>query len=241
MHRAQSQPLNPPCFSLSSSSKQCKPSVGHPALHPAVATTSPTPLQLRELVLAEKRAGVPTAASSSAKDLTGTPPASPHQQQRQPDSNSAPHPGALEERSDAAPEVLGSIPSGAVGSKTPPPKRPGTAPCGRPSSSGGCSSAAAAGGSSAAGRYSSLSCNPAEWELEAGKPCSGEALLLMFDRWQKLAKTFFKKGKFDISKVRVITGHRDPRAHTDGTFKGDRGPGGSQRVHVSARHACTCV
>ena len=53
----------------------------------------------------------------------------------------------------------------------------------------------------AAARYSSLSCDPAEWQLQVGRPCSGEALLLMFDRWQKLAKTFYKKGKFDISKV----------------------------------------
>eukprot|EP00775_Hariotina_reticulata_P002529 gene2529-2831_t len=49
--------------------------------------------------------------------------------------------------------------------------------------------------------YSSLSCDPQDWALEPDKPCSGEKLLLMFDRWQKLAKTFFKKGRFDISKV----------------------------------------
>lgn len=39
--------------------------------------------------------------------------------------------------------------------------------------------------------------------LEPGKPCSGEKLLLMFDRWRKLLKAFYseKKGQFDISKV----------------------------------------
>lgn len=39
--------------------------------------------------------------------------------------------------------------------------------------------------------------------LQEGKPCSGEKLLLMFDRWRKLAKAFFseKKNQFDISKA----------------------------------------
>jgi inositol hexakisphosphate/diphosphoinositol-pentakisphosphate kinase len=41
-----------------------------------------------------------------------------------------------------------------------------------------------------------------DWVLQPDQPCSGERLLLMFDRWQKLAKTFCKKGRFDISKVR---------------------------------------
>jgi hypothetical protein len=40
-----------------------------------------------------------------------------------------------------------------------------------------------------------------DWVLQPDQPCSGERLLLMFDRWQKLAKTFCKKGRFDISKV----------------------------------------
>ena len=41
--------------------------------------------------------------------------------------------------------------------------------------------------------------------LQEGKPCSGEKLLLMFDRWRKLAKAFFneKKNQFDISKARA--------------------------------------
>lgn len=35
------------------------------------------------------------------------------------------------------------------------------------------------------------------------KPCSGERLLLLYDRWRKLAKAFYseKKSQFDISKV----------------------------------------
>lgn len=39
--------------------------------------------------------------------------------------------------------------------------------------------------------------------LQEGKPCSGEKLLLMFDRWRKLAKAFYseKKNQFDISKA----------------------------------------
>ena len=36
--------------------------------------------------------------------------------------------------------------------------------------------------------YSALTQDPGEWTLEPGKPCSGERLLLMFDRWRKLAK-----------------------------------------------------
>jgi inositol hexakisphosphate/diphosphoinositol-pentakisphosphate kinase len=76
---------------------------------------------------------------------------------------------------------------------------------GQRSTSGGGGAAAGSSGA-AAGRYSSLSCDPADWELQQGKPCSGEALLLMFDRWQKLAKTFYKKGKFDISKVCMLQG-----------------------------------
>ncbi|KAJ9526580.1 hypothetical protein QJQ45_017659 [Haematococcus lacustris] len=52
-------------------------------------------------------------------------------------------------------------------------------------------------------RYSSVSHGPAEWRLEPGRPCSGERMLLMYDRWQKLLKSVWneKKGKFDISKV----------------------------------------
>lgn len=40
--------------------------------------------------------------------------------------------------------------------------------------------------------YSSLSHAPSEWELEPGKPCSGERLLLLLDRWRKLSKQFHK-------------------------------------------------
>jgi inositol hexakisphosphate/diphosphoinositol-pentakisphosphate kinase len=32
-------------------------------------------------------------------------------------------------------------------------------------------------------RYSSLSQDPREWACVPGHPCSGERLLLMFDRW----------------------------------------------------------
>ena len=36
--------------------------------------------------------------------------------------------------------------------------------------------------------YSALTQAPSEWSHDSGKPCSGERLLLMFDRWRKLAK-----------------------------------------------------
>ncbi|KAL4445780.1 hypothetical protein ABPG77_008979 [Micractinium sp. CCAP 211/92] len=51
--------------------------------------------------------------------------------------------------------------------------------------------------------FSALTQDPKECVQEEGKPCSGEKLLLMFDRWRKLAKAFFseKKNQFDISKV----------------------------------------
>ncbi|CAL8465105.1 g4640 [Coccomyxa elongata] len=51
--------------------------------------------------------------------------------------------------------------------------------------------------------YSALTQSSREWGLEPGKPCGGERLLLMFDRWRKLLKAFYseKKQQFDISKV----------------------------------------
>lgn len=51
--------------------------------------------------------------------------------------------------------------------------------------------------------YSALTQAPQEWAVEEGKPCGGERLLLMFDRWRKLLKAFHneKKRQFDISKV----------------------------------------
>uniref|UniRef100_A0A383W065 Inositol hexakisphosphate and diphosphoinositol-pentakisphosphate kinase n=1 Tax=Tetradesmus obliquus TaxID=3088 RepID=A0A383W065_TETOB len=63
--------------------------------------------------------------------------------------------------------------------------------------------AAAGGGGSSSSAYSSLTTSPDDWRLDEHKPCSGERLLLMFDRWRKLLKSFFseKKQQFDISKV----------------------------------------
>ncbi len=56
-------------------------------------------------------------------------------------------------------------------------------------------------------RYSSVSHEPREWTLEPDRPCSGERMLLMFDRWQKLHKSFYseKKDTFDISKVSALS------------------------------------
>ncbi|KAG2489657.1 hypothetical protein HYH03_011935 [Edaphochlamys debaryana] len=52
-------------------------------------------------------------------------------------------------------------------------------------------------------KYSSLSMDPKERVHEEGQPCGGEKMLLMFDRWHKLLKSFHngKKDRFDISKV----------------------------------------
>ncbi|GFR40431.1 hypothetical protein Agub_g1005 [Astrephomene gubernaculifera] len=52
-------------------------------------------------------------------------------------------------------------------------------------------------------KYSSLSMDPKERLHEDGQPCGGEKMLLMFDRWHKLLKSFYneKKDRFDISKV----------------------------------------
>lgn len=51
-------------------------------------------------------------------------------------------------------------------------------------------------------RYSSLSMEPSECKIDPEHPCGGEKMLLMFDRWNKLLRSFHsdKKG-FDISKV----------------------------------------
>jgi len=52
--------------------------------------------------------------------------------------------------------------------------------------------------------YSSLSQDPMEWEEpNASVPCTGERLLLLYDRWRKLMRSFYnaKKDVFDISKV----------------------------------------
>jgi hypothetical protein len=42
--------------------------------------------------------------------------------------------------------------------------------------------AAAGGSSSSSSAYSSLTTSPDDWRLDEHKPCSGERLLLMFDR-----------------------------------------------------------
>jgi hypothetical protein len=47
---------------------------------------------------------------------------------------------------------------------------------------GATGSKGSAGSSSSA--YSSLTTAPEEWRLDEAKPCSGERLLLMFDRWE---------------------------------------------------------
>ncbi|CAG9465009.1 unnamed protein product [Pedinophyceae sp. YPF-701] len=53
--------------------------------------------------------------------------------------------------------------------------------------------------------YSAMTQSPQEW-VEAygeGKPCGGERMLLMYDRWRKLHKALYnpKKRLFDISKI----------------------------------------
>lgn len=43
--------------------------------------------------------------------------------------------------------------------------------------------ASATGGGSVSAGYSSLTTAPEDWRLDPARPCSGERLLLMFDRW----------------------------------------------------------
>ncbi len=94
------------------------------------------------------------------------------------------------------------------------------------------------GGPRAAGvgsRYSSVSHEPAEWTNDPDRPCSGERMLLMFDRWQKLSKSFYseKKDTFDISKVCVSTHTHTTHTHTH--MHTDKG------VHTGAHtHTCLC-
>mmetsp|Transcript_36118 Transcript_36118/g.91148 ORF Transcript_36118/g.91148 Transcript_36118/m.91148 type:complete len:1152 (-) Transcript_36118:379-3834(-) len=51
--------------------------------------------------------------------------------------------------------------------------------------------------------YSALTQDTSEWSLQEGHPCNGERMLLMFDRWRKLLKSFYnpKTNKYDISKI----------------------------------------
>ncbi|CAD7697573.1 unnamed protein product [Ostreobium quekettii] len=51
--------------------------------------------------------------------------------------------------------------------------------------------------------YSSLSQDPSAWMHEPNKPCCGERPLLLYDRWRKLSRSFYKRTRdtFDISKV----------------------------------------
>lgn len=51
--------------------------------------------------------------------------------------------------------------------------------------------------------YSALTQDTKEWVEQEGQPCSGERLLLIYDRWRKLHKALYlpKKGLFDISKI----------------------------------------
>ena len=71
--------------------------------------------------------------------------------------------------------------------------------------------AAAATGRSIAGAppppptaYSALLQSTRDWAPVPGQPCGGERLLLLYDRWRKLAKALYtekKGGVFDISKI----------------------------------------
>ena len=42
-------------------------------------------------------------------------------------------------------------------------------------------------------RYSSLSMEPSECKIDPDNPCGGEKMLLMFDRWNKLLKSFYSE------------------------------------------------
>lgn len=60
--------------------------------------------------------------------------------------------------------------------------------------------------------------------LQDDKPCSGERLLLIYDRWRKLAKAFYseKKSQFDISKVPDIYDASKYDCIHNATFMGPR-------------------
>lgn len=126
----------------------------------------------------------------------------------------------LEERVEAAPNNANNPPKDSSSSSKDSKQEGGSdkaaAPAGAAAGAGGEKQAAAAGGSNGqalhgsassrgAGPYSSSATAPDDWKLDVNKPCSGERLLLMFDRWRKLLKSFYneKKQVFDISKVCV--------------------------------------
>eukprot|EP01004_Peranema_trichophorum_P003664 NODE_263_length_3101_cov_40.223304_g227_i0.p1 GENE.NODE_263_length_3101_cov_40.223304_g227_i0~~NODE_263_length_3101_cov_40.223304_g227_i0.p1 ORF type:complete len:959 (-),score=209.09 NODE_263_length_3101_cov_40.223304_g227_i0:224-2947(-) len=51
--------------------------------------------------------------------------------------------------------------------------------------------------------YSALLNHPNEWDLDPKRPCQGEKVLLLYDRWRKLYKGLYndKKGLYDCSKI----------------------------------------
>jgi len=74
--------------------------------------------------------------------------------------------------------------------------------------SNGSVSGTSAGGSTSGGgsgkNFSALTQDPRDWmPPDEGQPCTGEKLLLMFDRWRKLLKAFYSKDK-GLSKTTSI-------------------------------------
>lgn len=87
--------------------------------------------------------------------------------------------------------------------------------------------------------YSALTMDPnEEWNQLPGAPCGGEKLLLVFDRWRKLAKAFWNEKKgYDISKVPDIY----DAAKYDSIHNAHLGLKGLQDLYTSAKELAAAV
>jgi inositol hexakisphosphate/diphosphoinositol-pentakisphosphate kinase len=88
----------------------------------------------------------------------------------------------LDERVDATPALRHSISDSKSEAAAGGDKAAGGEKAGSEAKAGGLQHSSSARGISSS-RYSSLASSPDDWRLDETKPCSGERLLLMFDRW----------------------------------------------------------
>ncbi|KAI8107858.1 hypothetical protein M9435_002885 [Picochlorum sp. BPE23] len=86
--------------------------------------------------------------------------------------------------------------------------------------------------------YSALTMDPNDWQQQPDRPCGGEKMLLMFDRWRKLSKAFFNEKKgFDISKVPDIY----DAAKYDSIHNANLGLSGLEDLYNSAKELAAAV
>lgn len=87
--------------------------------------------------------------------------------------------------------------------------------------------------------YSALTMDPnEEWNQPPDAPCGGEKLLLVFDRWRKLAKAFWNEKKgYDISKVPDIY----DAAKYDSIHNVHLGLTGLEALYTSAKELAAAV